>query len=45
MSDDDIAENIKAVIDHLIHKLPKGRNNIKNVLVKFTMSKPVKIEV
>jgi large subunit ribosomal protein L1 len=45
MKDEDIAENIKAVIDHLIHKLPKGRNNIKNVLVKFTMSKPVKIEV
>ncbi len=45
MSDDDIAENIQAVIEHLIHKLPKGKGNIKNVLVKFTMSKPVKIEV
>jgi ribosomal protein L1 len=24
--------------------LPQERNNIKNVLVKFTMSKPIKIE-
>jgi len=45
MSDDDIVENIEAVINHLLQRLPKGKNNIKNVLVKFTMSKPVKIEV
>ncbi|MEM5801492.1 MAG: 50S ribosomal protein L1 [Candidatus Aenigmatarchaeota archaeon] len=45
MSDDDLAENIQAVLDHLMHRLPKGKNNIKNVYIKFTMSKPVKIEV
>lgn len=45
MSDSDIEENINAVIDHLIHKLPRGKNNIKNVSLKFTMSKPVKFEV
>ncbi|MEM5777046.1 MAG: 50S ribosomal protein L1 [Candidatus Aenigmatarchaeota archaeon] len=45
MSDNDLAENIQAVLDHLIHRLPKGRNNIKNVYIKFTMSKPIKLEV
>ncbi|MCX8178285.1 MAG: 50S ribosomal protein L1 [Candidatus Aenigmarchaeota archaeon] len=45
MNDNDIEENINAVIDHVIHKLPRGKSNIKNVSVKFTMSKPVKFEV
>ncbi|MEM5799096.1 MAG: 50S ribosomal protein L1 [Candidatus Aenigmatarchaeota archaeon] len=45
MRDNDLAENIQAVLDHLIHRLPKGRNNIKNVYIKFTMSKPIKLEV
>lgn len=45
MKDEDIAENIQALINHIIHKLPKGKHNIKNIYIKFTMSKPVKIEV
>ncbi len=45
MKDEDIAENVEAVLNHLMQRLPKGRNNIKNVYLKFTMSKPVKLEV
>ena len=45
MSDDDLVENIEAVINHLLQRLPKGRNNIRNVLIKFTMSRPVRLEV
>lgn len=45
MSDEDIEKNIKAIIDFLKTKLPKGRNNIKNAYLKFTMSKPIKLEV
>ena len=45
MKDEEIAENIKAVLKFLENKLPKGKNNIQNVLVKLTMSAPVKIEV
>jgi len=45
MSDEKVAENIESVMKFLEKKLPKGRNNIKNVAVKLTMSKPVKIEV
>ncbi|MBU5689874.1 MAG: hypothetical protein QXM68_03165 [Candidatus Aenigmatarchaeota archaeon] len=45
MNDQDIEDNINAVITHLIQKLPRGKSNIKNVCIKFTMSKPVKFEV
>lgn len=45
MADEDIIENMKAVIDDVKAKLPKGLRNIKKVYAKFTMSKPVEIEV
>jgi len=45
MKNEEIEKNIKEVLGFLIDKLPKKKNNIKEVLVKFTMSKPVKIEV
>ncbi|MFH0808469.1 MAG: hypothetical protein V1888_02530 [archaeon] len=41
MSDSDIAENINAAIEELTKKLPRGNDNVKDVLVKFTMTKPV----
>ena len=40
-----IAENIEAILKLLEMKLPRGRQNIGKVLVKLTMSKPVKVEV
>jgi large subunit ribosomal protein L1 len=45
MPDDQLAENLYNVYDQLIHHLPKERNNIKNVYIKTTMGKPVKVEV
>jgi len=45
MKDEEIAENVKAVLKFLEEKLPKGKNNIKNVYLKLTMGKPVKLEV
>lgn len=44
MNDEDIAENVVAVLKFLEKKLPKGRNNIGKVMIKLTMGKPVKIE-
>lgn len=41
MSKEDIAENAYAVYDHLLHILKQGDNNINQILVKYTMSKPV----
>lgn len=45
MKDEEIAENIMEVIKSVIQSLPKKEANIKNIYLKFTMSKPVKIEV
>ena len=43
MKDEEIAENIASVQQALLKALPKGKDNIKNMLVKFTMSKPEKV--
>ena len=41
MSDEDLAENIETAIKELEKKLPRGKDNVKEVLIKFTMTKPV----
>jgi len=41
--DSDLAENAMAVYNDVFKNLPKQRENLKNVLIKFTMSKPVKV--
>ena len=41
MSDKELEENIDAVIKELEKKLPLGKENIREVLIKFTMTKPV----
>jgi large subunit ribosomal protein L1 len=43
MSDDELKENIEAVIKGLEKKLPRGRDNVKEVLIKFTMTKPIAV--
>ncbi|MCD6371129.1 MAG: 50S ribosomal protein L1 [Candidatus Aenigmarchaeota archaeon] len=45
MKDEEIAENVMEVYKTLISLLPKGEVNVKNIYLKFTMSKPVKVEV
>lgn len=43
LSDDELKENIESSIKELEKKLPRGRDNIKEVLIKFTMTKPIVI--
>lgn len=43
MKDDEIAENCIVIYNTAISALPKKFDNIKNVMLKFTMSKPIKI--
>jgi large subunit ribosomal protein L1 len=43
MSDDALAENVAAVIKGLEKALPRGRDNVKDVMVKFTMTKAITI--
>jgi large subunit ribosomal protein L1 len=44
MTDAQLAANIMAVYDQVLHKLPGERNNIRSVYVKYTMGKPVQLE-
>ncbi len=43
-NEDEIADNVLAIYDQLIHHLINEKNNIRNVLLKLTMSKPIKLE-
>lgn len=45
MKDEEIIENILTIYNALIKALPKEKDNIKNIAIKFTMSKPQKIKI
>jgi ribosomal protein L1 len=45
MEDGEIVENIKRIYQNIIKELPRNKENIKNLLIKFTMSKPIKIDI
>jgi len=45
MPDEKLVENIQAVVSRIEQKLERGFKNIGEILVKGTMSKPVKISL
>lgn len=45
MADEDIAANVKAVYKKILKELPNQNDNIRSILLKFTMGKPVKVEM
>jgi len=45
MSDEDILANVKAIHDGVVNALPTKRENVKNVKIKFTMSKSKEVEI
>jgi len=45
MNDKDIIENIIAIYNPILKALPRENDNIKNIELKFTMSKPQKIKI
>ena len=45
MKDEEIIENIKSVYDGLLAVLPIRQDNVRNVIIKLTMSKPRIVEV
>jgi len=45
MKDEEIIENISQVYNSLVKVLQRGKDNIKNIELKFTMTKPVKIKI
>jgi len=44
MKDEEIVKNILSVLNAIIEKLPKKKENIKNVQIKFSMGKPITIK-
>ena len=44
MSDEQLAENLATVYNHIIEKLPNKEGNIKRAVIKFTMSPAVRIK-
>jgi large subunit ribosomal protein L1 len=45
LSDEKIVDNLITVYNKVIETLPKGKENVRNVQIKFTMNKPVKVEI
>jgi len=45
MKDEDIEENIEFIYKNLLNSLSRNKDNIKNVMIKLTMSKPKKIKL
>ena len=43
LSDSDLKENVEAVLSSLEKALPRGKENIKNAMLKFTMTQSIKI--
>ena len=45
MEDEKIIENAKAVYNGIVNVLPTKKENVKNVKIKFTMSKPTEVDI
>jgi large subunit ribosomal protein L1 len=45
MSDKDVSENIIAAYNTIVAALPTKKENVRNVMIKLTMSKPIKVEI
>lgn len=45
MKDEEIIENIMAIYNSVLKSVPKDKDNIKNIELKFTMTKPYKISI
>ncbi|MEK6854666.1 MAG: hypothetical protein AABX73_00400 [Nanoarchaeota archaeon] len=45
MKDQEIIENVEFFYKSLLNALPKKIENVKSVMIKFTMTKPIKLEI
>jgi len=42
---EDLAENAVVIFNEVFKNLPRNKENLKSVLVKYTMSKPIKVKL
>jgi len=45
MNDEELIENILAIYNAILNAMPREKENIKNIEIKFTMTKPQKIKI
>ena len=45
MKDEEVIENMMTVYNAILKALPRGKENVKNVEIKLTMTKPQKIKI
>lgn len=45
MDDEKIIENISAIYSGIVEALPTKKENVKSIMIKLTMSKPIKVEI
>ena len=45
MKDEEIIENITNLYNTILKELARGKENVKNIEVKFSMTKPIKIKI
>ena len=43
--EEDLAENAAAIYNEVFKNLPRNKENLRTILVKYTMSKPVKVKL
>lgn len=45
MSDEELMANVNKIYQSVLNALPRKKDNLKNLMLKFTMSKPIKIDI
>ncbi len=45
MSDEHLMDNLKAIYLDILNALPEKKENVRKVMIKFTMSKPIVVEM
>ena len=45
MKDEEIIENVISIYNAILKELPRNKENVKNIEIKFSMTKPVKIPI
>ena len=45
MENEKIAQNAEIVYNAAVNALPRKKENIKSVMIKLTMSKPIKLDL